>query len=421
MPMVGTATESFRAEARNRATQTPLEDLDPGHWDYFEFGVAPKVLGRLRREAPIHRCERSANGSYWSITRFEDVRSIELDPARFSSEGTVSIVDRPFDLELPMFIAMDPPKHDEQRRVVFPALAPKIVRAMEGTIRERAAAILDALPIGETFDWVERVSIELTTQMLATLFDFPFEERHKLTRWSDVASGGIAQGIVDSKAQRRDEFQECLARFEELWKERAAREPSTDFISMMAHAPATKDMLSRPMELLGNVLLLIVGGNDTTRNSISGGVYALNQFPEQYDKLRANPGVIRNMASEIIRWQTPLAHMRRTATEDVDFQGHKISAGDTVILWYLSANRDESIFPDGGRLVVDRKNANHHISYGFGIHRCVGAHLADMQIRVLWEEIVQRFEFVEVMEEPSRTRSNLINGYTRMPVRVHAR
>jgi len=415
------AMDRVAEEVRRRALEAPLEEFDVSDWAFFEHDLAPLALSRLRREAPVHRCPASPNGPYWSITRFEDIRAIELDPQRFSSERSVTIVDQPDDFEAPMFIAMDPPKHDEQRKVVRPAVAPKNVRRLEGTIRERAAAILDSLPVGETFDWVDRVSIELTTQMLATLFDFPFEERRKLTRWSDVATGGRASGVVESENQRREELQECLATFQGLWQERAAREPAADFVSMLAHAPATADMSSRPMELLGNVLLLIVGGNDTTRNSISGGVLALNRAPEQYEKLRANPDVIPNMVSEIIRWQTPLAHMRRTATEDVELRGQKIREGDKVVLWYLSANRDEAVFPNGDAFQVDRPNASHHLAYGFGIHRCVGAHLADMQLRVLWEEIVKRFDFVEVLEEPVRTRSNFVRGYTRMPVRIHAR
>ncbi len=411
-----------RAEAlRERVLGAPLDELDVSHWDLFEYDVAPALLERLRREAPVHRCHESPYGPYWSITRFEDVRAIELDPLRFSSERSITLLDQPPDFEAPMFIAMDPPKHDAQRKVVRPAVAPRNVRRLEGTIRERAGAILDALPVGETFDWVDRVSIELTTQMLATLFDFPFEQRRRLTRWSDVAAGSVPRGDGSYKARRRRELEECLAFFRELWRERATRPPAPDFISMLAHAPETRDMDTRPMELLGNVLLLIVGGNDTTRNSITGGVLALNRFPDAYRKLREEPGRIPNLVSEIIRWQTPLAHMRRTATEDVEVHGQKIRAGDKVVLWYLSANRDEHVFPDGDRFWIDRPNARHHLAFGIGIHRCVGAHLAETQLRVLWEEILTRFEHVEVLEEPTRTRSNFVRGYTRMPVRVHAR
>ncbi|MDE0063612.1 MAG: cytochrome P450, partial [Gammaproteobacteria bacterium] len=320
-------------------------------------------------------------------------------------------------MNTPMFIAMDPPRHDVQRAAVQPAVEPRNLRALEGTIRERAGRILDSLPGNETFNWVDRVSIELTTQMLATLFDFPFEERYRLTRWSDVATGSPRTGVVDTHEQRVDELHECLACFTRLWNERVNRPPANDLISMLAHGEDTRNM--KPMEFLGNLLLLIVGGNDTTRNSISGGVLALNLFPGEYEKLRADPGLIPNMTSEIIRWQTPLAYMRRTALEDTELGGKRIEAGDTVLMWYVSGNRDEAVIEDPDRFLIDRRNARHHLSFGFGIHRCMGNRLAEMQLRVLWEEIMKRFRFIEVVGEPVRTLSAFVKGYKELPVRVH--
>jgi cytochrome P450 len=188
-------------------------------------------------------------------------------------------------------------------------------------------------------------------------------------------------------------------------------------LTMLARNPETRDM--PPEEFLGNLMLLIVGGNDTTRNSISGGVLALNQFPDQYEKLRGNLGLIPNMVAEIIRWQTPLAHMRRTALEDVEVRGKKIKKGDKVVMWYISGNRDPSVFEDPNKLIVDRKNARQHVSFGFGIHRCMGNRLAEMQLRVLWEEISKRFHHVEVVGEPQRVISNFVKGYTHLPVVLH--
>ncbi len=274
---------------------------------------------------------------------------------------------------------MDPPKHDLQRATVSGVVAPPNLAKLEGTIRHRAGEILDNLPVGETFDWVDRVSIELTTQMLATLFDFPFEDRRKLTRWSDVATAPPGTGIVDTAEQRRDELLACLAYFTRLWNERAAQsEPGSDLISMLAHGENTKNMA--PLEFLGNLILLIVGGNDTTRNSISGGVLALNQNPAEYDKLRENVDLIPNMVAEIIRWQTPLTHMRRTALEDVELQGKTIKKGDKVLMWYVSGNRDTAVFDNPDKLIIDRANARQHVSFGFGIHRCMGNRLAEMQL-----------------------------------------
>jgi cytochrome P450 len=290
---------------------------------------------------------------------------------------------------------------------------------MEALIRERTCTVLDALPVGETFDWVETVSIELTTMMLATLFDFPFEDRRKLTRWSDITFA-IPQpgGIIESAQQRRDELLECLEYFQRLKAERLEN-PGHDLVSMMAHGKDTKDL--SPMEYLGNLLLLIVGGNDTTRNTMSGSVYALNQFPDEFTKLKANPDLIPQMVAEVIRWQTPLAYMRRTANHDIEIGGKQIKKNDQILMWYASGNRDDAVFEDPDRLDIQRPNARQHLSFGFGIHRCMGNRLAELQLRILWEELLQRFDTIEVQAEPERTFSSFVNGYTQMPVIVTRR
>jgi cytochrome P450 len=315
-----------------------------------------------------------------------------------------------------MFIAMDQPKHDLQRKVVSPVVAPMNLKLLEGTIRQRVVGILESLPVGESFNWVDKVSIELTTQMLATLFDFPFEDRRKLTRWSDVATADETSGVVESEDQRRAELTECLMYFNELWRQRSGK-PGNDLISMLANGTATRDMSQT--EFLGNLVLLIVGGNDTTRNSISGGVLALNLFPEQYDKLRADPALIPNMVPEMIRWQTPLAYMRRTALVDTVVGGKTIRKGDKLAMWYISGNRDETVFKDADSLIIDRPNARQHLSFGFGIHRCMGNRLAEMQLRILWEEIMKRFHRVEVIGDPVRVPNAFVKGYSELPVVVH--
>jgi cytochrome P450 len=344
---------------------------------------------------------------------------IEANHEVFSSDvtrGGITLRDQLVDFVLPMFIAMDPPVHDAQREAVQPIVAPGSLANLEVLIRERAAGILDNLPIGETFNWVDRVSIELTTQMLATLFDFPWEDRRMLTRWSDVATATPGGGIIEDDEQRKAELLECLQYFMVLWNERVNAPPRGDLISMMAHAEATRHQ--NPMEYLGNLLLLIVGGNDTTRNSITGGLYALNKFPDQYTKLLANPGLIPNMVPEIIRWQTPLAHMRRTATRDFEFEGQRIHEGDRVVMWYVSGNRDEEVIQDGDQLIIDRDRPRRHLSFGFGLHRCLGERLADMQLRIIWEEILKRFGRIEVIEEPRRVFSSFVKGYETLMVRI---
>jgi len=316
---------------------------------------------------------------------------------------------------LPMFIAMDPPKHDRQRNEVSAVVAPSNLAKMEGMIRERVQNILDSVPHNQEFNWVDLVSIELTTQMLAILFDFPFEDRAKLTRWSDVATADEDSGLIESEEQRQAELIECLEYFTRLWNERVNEPPRFDLVSMLAHGESTKNM--DPMEYLGNLVLLIVGGNDTTRNSISGGVRFLNENPAEYQKLRDNPALIPNMVSEIIRYQTPLAYMRRTAVKDVQLGRELIKTGDKVLMWYVSGNRDSDVIEEADRFLVDRKGARRHLSFGFGIHRCMGNRLAEMQLRILWEEILPRFD-IEMVGDPVCVMSNFVKGYSELPVIV---
>jgi len=378
-------------------------------WGFFE---------RLRKEDPVHYCAESQFGPYWSVTRFDDIMKVDTSHGIYSSEGGITIANPQDNFTVSNFIAMDQPKHDLQRRVVNPAVGPVNLQAMEGLIRQRVETILDSLPIGETFNWVDKVSIELTTQMLATLFDFPFEDRAKLTRWSDVATAVPGAGVIDSLDQRREELLECLTYFTELWNQRINEPPRGDLISMLCHGESTRNM--EPMEYLGNLILLIVGGNDTTRNSLTGGVLALNESPEEYDKLRADYSLIPNMVAEIIRWQTPLAHMRRTALEDTILNGKHIKKGDKVVMWYVSGNRDDSVIPDADKFIIDRTKARNHLSFGFGIHRCMGNKLAEMQIRITWEEIMKRFKNIEVVAEPIRNRSAFVKGYTELMVKLEA-
>ena len=402
----------------------PIEEINPIDGRLFQMDIHEAHFKRLREEDPVHMNELPMTGRYWSITKFEDIMYVDKNHELFSSASGIALGPRidlergPEDLNLSNFIAMDPPKHDLQRATVSSVVAPPNLAKMQSLIRERVGTILDSLPVAETFNWVDLVSIELTTQMLATLFDFPFEDRRMLTRWSDVATAPPGTGIVDTAEQRRDELLECLAYFTRLWNERAAMDnPGSDLISMLAHGEDTKNMA--PYEFLGNLILLIVGGNDTTRNSISGGVLALNQNPEEYDKLRNNPELIPNMVAEIIRWQTPLPYMRRTANQDVELRGKKIRKGEQLLMWYISGNRDEEVIDNPNAFIIDRPNARHHLSFGFGIHRCMGNRLAEMQLRIVWEEILKRFHKVEVVGEPVRLRSSFVRGITNLPVQVH--
>jgi cytochrome P450 len=419
-PDAAPAPSKGQADADPRSI--PLDKIDVSDSELFETDTQWGYFERLREEDPVHYCPESDFGPYWSITRYEDVVHVEKNPEIFSSARSIVVGDP--DPNFPLeagFITMDGPRHDAHRSVVQPVAAPRNLKVLEPLIRERVSEMLDDLPAGETFDWVDRVSIELTTGMLATLFDFPYEQRRKLTFWSDMATA--SPGMVGSAAATEDErkaaLMECLDTFTALWKQRENQPPTErlDFVTALANAEATRGL--DPMEYLGTLVLLIVGGNDTTRNSITGGVVALNENPDEYQKLRDDPGLIPNMVSEIIRWQTPLAHMRRTATRDTEIAGKPIRKGDKVVMWYVSANRDAAIFDRPNEFRIDRQNARRHLSFGLGVHFCMGSRLAEMQLRVLWEETLARFREVEVVGEPLRVRSNFVKGYTHLPVRVH--
>jgi cytochrome P450 len=395
----------------------PLAELNPARPDAFAAGRELALFERLRREDPVHYTAQSEFGPYWSVTRYNDIMAVDTGHETFSSEPAITIADPEDDFRLPMFIAMDPPRHDAQRKVVSPIVAGPNLNALEPLIRERAGQILDALPLGEEIDWVDAVSVELTSMTLATLFDSPQADRRKLTRWSDVATARPGSGVVESEGQRRAELMECVGYFMGLWNARVNAEPRGDLISMLAHGEATRGM--DQMEYLGNLLLLIVGGNDTTRNTITGSVLALSRNPGEESALRADPGLIPNMVSETLRWQTPLAHMRRRARHDVELAGKTIRAGDKVVMWYVSGNRDETVIERPDDFWIGRPRVRQHLSFGFGIHRCVGNRLGELQLKIIWEEILKRFSRIEVVGEPTRVFSTFVRGYKTLPVRLH--
>lgn len=399
----------------------PLAEIDVADAAIYEDDSCHEYFRRLRAEDPVHYTKSAQFGNFWSVTRFADIQYVDKHHEIFSSEPSILLADQPEDFTFVNFIQSDPPVHDEQRKAVQNVVAPRNLAELEPIIRQRAQQILDELPIGETFNWVDRVSIELTTQMLATLFDFPFEDRRLLTQWSDVAIATPELTGSDSitEEQRRQEMGDCLAYFTRLWRERENLPPKFDLISMLIHGESTRDIINKPMEFIGNLMLLIIGGNDTTRNSISGGIAALNQNPAEYQKLRDNPGLIPSMVSEIIRWQTPLSHMRRTANFDTELGDKQIKKGDRVVMWYVSGNRDDDAIDRPDEFIIDRPHVRHHLSFGFGIHRCMGNRLAEMQLRIVWEEIMNRFHTVELVGEPVRVRSNFVRGYSELPVRVH--
>ncbi len=410
----------LNSDARAKVYATPLELLDPAQPELFRQDAHWALFERLRKEDPVHYTAEHEFGPYWSVTKYNDIMTVDTNHEAFSSEGGITIANQDGgEGPLPMFIAMDPPKHDVQRKTVSPVVSPHNLAILEPLIRERAAKILDSLPIGEEFDWVDKVSMELTAMTLATLFDMPQEDRRKLTYWSDVVTAAPGQGLIDTIEQKMEIFVEYHAYFTKLWNDRVNAPPAGDLISMLAHGEATRDM--SPREYFGNIVLLTVGGNDTTRNTISGSVLALNQNPDQYAKLRANPSLIPSMVSETIRWQTPLAHMRRIATRDFELGGKTIKKGDKVVMWYVSGNRDDEVIANPNAYIIDRERPRQHISFGFGIHRCVGNRLAELQLKIIWEEILARFPDIQVVGEPKRVYSSFVKGYESMKVVIPTR
>ena len=385
-------------------------------------------FAKLRAEAPVHFQPNSPTGPYWSVSSHELIKAVDTNHQVFSSADGIAIAETPpqeslqsTDVVIENFIAMDSPDHERQRATVAPSVAPSNLANFEPMIRERVVDILSNLPANDTFDWVDEVSVELTARMLATLFDFPYEDRRKLIHWSDITTDTpelTGAEILDPE-QRKADLMDCAGTFMGLWQDRVSRPPKFDLISMMAHGKDTQNMTENPMLFLGNILLLIVGGNDTTRNSISGGVIALNQYPKEYQKLREDAALIPNMVSEMIRWQTPVIHMRRTALEDYNLSGKHIKKGDKVVMWYLSGNRDEQVFPEADKFIINRDNARQHVAFGFGVHRCMGNRLAEMQLRVLWEEIQTRFSRVEIVGDVVRLPNNFIRGISEVPVVLH--
>jgi cytochrome P450 len=419
-------------EARAKAYATPLEDFQEHSLDHFTSDTLWPWFERLRKEDPVHYCRNSEYGPYWSITRYTDIVACESDVVRFSSSqmhGGITLFEPPEDMtpeqlaeqrseERANFIALDPPRHDAQRKAVAPLFSTPSLAELEPLIRSRAATILDELPIGEEFDFVDKVAVELTSQMLATLFDFPFEQRRILPKFSDLILSGPADTEEENQRRQAEMFM-TLNMFIPLWNERAGNGLRSDLISLLANDPAT-DGGGNPQNYLSNVILLIVAGSDTTRHSITGGLLALNQHPAEYAKLRANPGLLESAVPEIIRWQSPVAYMRRTATADVEIGGKTIREGEKIAMWYVSGNRDETAIERANEFIVDRARPRQHAAFGFGIHRCLGQRLAEMQLRVVWEEMLKRFPVIEVVGEPVRLNSNFVKGYTGLPVRIPA-
>ena len=438
----GTELTAEQQEARARIYALPLESLNPGNRDLYPSGEMHWVFERLRAEDPVHFTadEHTELGHYWSLTKWADIQAADTDHETFSAEGII-VLGKPVSAEKAVaayndgtmtqeemeakagsrsLLSMDPPDHEIHRGAVSEGVSPANLALLEPLIRQRAGAILDSLPIGVEFDWVDKVSIELTAMTLATLFDYPQEKRRQLTHWSNIMTSLPGPGMAaETEEERAIAVREFFVTITDLLARRRDEEPRMDFVSLLAHSPHSQGFSDQ--ELFGDSTVLLVGGNDTTRNTITGSVYALFKNPEENAKLRANPKLIPSMVSETIRWQTPLTHMARRTTRDVELGGKTIPKGDRVVMWYVSGNRDESKIENPTAYIIDRKNPRQHLSFGFGIHRCLGNKLAELQLRIIWEEMLARFPEINVVGEPERSHSSFIKGYEKMTVVIPRR
>ena len=419
------ATEAYEAWLRENQQSRPehTERWDVSRSDIYVEDRWQPIFAEMRAQAPVNKVAHSPYGAYWNVVSAKAIAHVEALPDIYSSSwqvggitigGPTPVEDVPEERRLPMFIAMDRPEHTGQRRTVAPAFTPAEMVRMETEIRARTGEVLDSLPWGEQFDWVDKVSIELTTGMLALLFGFPWEDRRLLTFWSDWAGDVEIALNQDLETIRFEILHEMAHYFQRLWIERVSAEPTPDLISRMIHSAAMSQM--SPREFMGNLILLIVGGNDTTRNTMSGIVHSLDQFPDQRAIFEADPSVIPNTVQECIRFITPLAHMRRTALADAELFGQAIKKGDKLCLWYISANRDDAVFENADKLLVRRANARRHLAFGYGIHRCVGARLAELQLRILLEELHARRMRVNITGAVERVRANFVHGFRKLEV-----
>jgi len=396
------------------AAESLFENLDPSLGERMADGSIHDVMARLRREAPVHYCRASAFGPFWSVTRHDAIQEIELATDLYSSKEGVSLNDGVPGEEATTFVMMDPPDHTGRRRALAPAFAPSEMKRLSGEVHRRTRELLDSLPRTETFDWVQAVSKRLTSDMLAILFDFPWEDRNKLVEWADwIISPEAMHDAREERAAKMDEMVRCFAA---LWQQRSARAVSPDLISRMIHSDQLKDM--DRAEFFGTLVALVVGGNDTTRNTMSGLVLAFARWPEEWRKIAADPTLIRNAALEAIRWQSPATYMRRTVTRDTKFRGQHLHQGDKVVLWYISANRDEDLFSEGERFIADRPNAKLHLGFGHGVHRCVGARIAELQIEALLAAMAERDIRLTIDGPVLRKAHHQLPSIDRLPVRI---
>ena len=394
---------------------------DPG---LYEVGVPWDTFAKLRREDPVHWNPESDGAGFWSVMRHADIVEVSRQPLLFSSahengghrifnENEVGLTGAGESAIGIPFISRDPPIHTRYRKFIMPALAPNRLGDIETRIRARVAALIDAIPLGEPIDLVPLLSAPLPLMTLAELLGVSIDLWPKLYDWTNAFVGEDDPEFRASQASMEETLGEFFAFGQELFDARRA-EPTGDIASLLANAEI--DGVPVPFrDFIGNLILVLVGGNETTRNSISHSVAAFAADPGQWELIRQDRDVLKTAAPEMVRFASPVMHMRRTAMEDTTVGGQAVAKGDKVVLWYISANRDESVFPDADRLLVTRKGAQ-HVGFGAGQHVCVGSRLAEMQLRIAFDMLADRVKSFNVQAPPRRFRSNFINGLKTLDV-----
>ncbi len=396
-----------------------LEDVDLCNLDVWEQRVPHEMFAVLRREAPVfwHREPKGGPG-FWAITKHADVVHVSKQPKIFSSwRGGTNIFDLPqpeLDQTRLMLVNMDPPQHTKYRRLVSQGFTPRQVARLEAHIRELASQIIDRVaPKGEC-DFVTEVAAELPLLVIAELMGVPVEDRRLIFDLSNRLIGFDDPEFQTSMEDGKQAAAEMWAYAQEL-AERRRREPQDDLVSQLLNAEVDGERLTE-MEFNFFFLLLAVAGNETTRNLISGGMLALFEHPDQKEKLLAHPELLPTAVEEMLRWISPVICFRRTATQDTELRGQKIREGDKVVMFYISANRDEEVFERADQFDITR-SPNEHLAFGIGEHYCLGSNLARLEIRIMFEEILRRLPDIELAGQPRRLRSNFISGIKSMPVR----
>jgi len=405
--------------AKGRSSATSLASVDILDPDIYIRGVPHDTFRLLRREAPVYWHPEPGGGGFWAVTKYDDVVTVSMDPATFSSALRGSLIEDPPEDALPvmrsLLINQDPPRHTKYRRLVSKGFTPAMVRRLEPHIRELTGRIIDRVaPLGQC-DFVTDVAAELPLQVIVELMGVPLEDRHRVFDWSNRMLGNADPEYSGSIEEARRASLELYAYANELASKRK-RDPQDDLVSVLMRADLDGEALTEA-EFDAFFMLLAVAGNETTRNAIAGGMLALIQHPEQRARLLADPSLLPLAVEEMLRWVSPVIHFRRTATRDTELRGQRIRQGDKVVIFYASANRDEDYFPDGDVFDVGR-TPNEHVAFGpGGPHFCLGANLARLEMRIMFEELLRRLPDMELAGPVQRLRSNFINGIKHMPVR----